>query len=403
MNLTISYNILFEVKILHHYFLNRGEDVYDRMGESDRAKMMLNYDAREIFEIRPSPETSRILESHKCIFKRTTTGFLAGMRAEPNNDHPPVFKPFHSPSGDLTFTFYLNIHDPGFLNYTALPMTGIQGKVYVFQNMTGIRPRKFPSLCATAPVYDAAGEYLPGEMLVNNAGNPTKLFTARVKTKKTTSTASDWLTELKSDGYPVFYANTNDLYPLVRGLAYYRVKTAGTEPSATVRTTDGTLITPVITLLKGDFNTIQADMRRFPEGFYTMQVRTEDLSYDDTFHFFLIQQKESPFGILQLSVKSDDPLFDMLDATGIMNSPVYELRFRNRATHWRYIGKKFNDGSVTQDPFPLTRHGFIENVTVKDKDGNDADDLPNPSVAMIRTEAITDETEKRYYSEIHIH
>jgi hypothetical protein len=92
----------------------------------------------------------------------------------------------------------------------------------------------------------------------------------------------------------------------------------------------------------------------------------------------------------------------MLDPLGNMRSPTYELRFRNRMTRWRYIGKKFNIDSVTDTPLPLTRFGFIENVTVLGKNGELIDDLPNPAVSIIKTEALTKTTEKNYYSEIHI-
>ncbi len=92
----------------------------------------------------------------------------------------------------------------------------------------------------------------------------------------------------------------------------------------------------------------------------------------------------------------------MLDPQGFMRSPVYELRFRNRRTRWRYIGKKFNDTSVTDTPLPLTRFGFIENVTVKDKNGIPVTDLPNPTLSIIKTEALVKTTEKYFYSEIHI-
>jgi hypothetical protein len=85
-----------------------------------------------------------------------------------------------------------------------------------------------------------------------------------------------------------------------------------------------------------------------------------------------------------------------------LRSPVYQLRFRNRATHWRYVGKQFNAFSVTTNPMPLTRFGVIDNVSVPDKNGTPVDDLPGPEVTMIKAEALAVEAEKKFYSEIHI-
>ena len=402
MSTTITYQILFEVKVLHHYFLNRGERAFDKMTVEEKANAMMFFDAREIFDIVPTGECSRILDAYRCIFKKTSQGIIVGLRAEPEGPPPFKFKPFHELADDLAFTFLIYLKDFQFMNYTALPLSGNSGNTYIFRNSTGASPKKFPSLSAFAPLFKGGSEYLPGDMLSDNPSGPAKLFIARVRTNKNTST-TDWTTEKKSDGFPMSYANINDRYPVVRGILSYHVNVAGKEPVAEVRTATGTIISPKITLLAGDFRTLQVDLREFPDGFYIMHIHTEDNSYQDDISFYLMQERVSPFGIIHLTVKSDDSPYDMLDAQDHLQSPSYELRFRNRATHWRYIGKRFNATSVTDDPLPLTRYGIIENVSVKDKDGLTVDDLPNPGITMIKTEAMTVPGEKKFYSEIHIH
>ena len=42
-------------------------------------------------------------------------------------------------------------------------------------------------------------------------------------------------------------------------------------------------------------------------------------------------------------------------------------------------------------------------MSVPDKNGVPVDDLPNPEVTMIKAEAMIDEAEKKFYSEIHNH
>lgn len=402
MSITITYNILFEVKILHHYFLNRGEVIFDSMTDADKANVMLKYDARDIFEIVPTAECTKILNSNNCIFKATSTGIIVGLRAESDGQEPPTFKPFTALSDDLIFTFIVKLRDFDLMNYTALPFTGNSGQIFIFQNIVAGGPKKFPALSAFPPVYEAAKEYLPGDMLSDNANNQTKLFTALRKTTQNTSTATDWLTEQSAANLPLHYANVNDRYPVVRGIFTYPVKNANTEPAATVKTATGTTVTPKVTLLPGDFRSVQIDMRELPDGFYTVHFESGAPAYSDDVAFYLLQQRESPFGIIRLHVKSDDTTYNMLDQQGFMRSPAYELRFRNRSTRWRYVGKKFNDASVTDTPLPLTRFGFIENVQVTDKDGHLVDNLPNPAVSIIKTEALTKTSEKNFYSEIHI-
>lgn len=402
MSISITYGILFEVKIIHHFFLNKGENVYDAMSDPDKANMMLKYDAREIFEIVPTEECSKILRAHNCIYKLTSTGIIVGLRAESDGLEPPKFKSFVTLADDLMFTFLIKLRDMDFMNYTSLPFTGNSGQIFTFSNTIAGGSKKFPELSAIPPIYEPAKEYMPGDMLSDNLNNQTKLFTALQKTTQATSTAGDWMTEESADNLPLQYVNVNDRHPLVRGIFSYQVKVAGVEPVATIKTATGITVTPKVMILSGDFRTLQIDMREFPEGFYSVHIESAVPVYTDDIAFYLLQQRESPYGIIQLNVKSDDVTYNMLDPLGNMRSPAYELRFRNRLTRWRYIGKKFNDASVTDKPLPLTRFGFIENVTVMGKDGELIDDLPNPAVSIIKTEALVKTTEKNFYSEIHI-
>lgn len=401
MSITITYGILFEVKVMHHYFLNKGETAYDVMSDAEKANMMLKYDARQIFEIVPTDECRKILTAHNCVFKSTSTGIIVGLRAESDGTEPTKFKPFTDLADDLMFTFMVRLRDMDLMNYTALPFTGSSGKIFTFQNTVAGSSRKFPALSAIPPVYEAAKEYLPGDMLSDNQNSQTKLFTALQKTTQATSSA-DWLTEQAADNLPLQYVNGNDRQPLVRGIFSYRVKDANVEPVATVKTAGGVTVTPRVTTLPGEFRTLQVDMRDFPDGFYSMHIESAAPVYSDDAAFYLLKQRETPFGIIQLHVKSDDGAYNMLDPQGFLRSPSYELRFRNRLTRWRYVGKKFNEASVTSNPLPLTRFGFIDNVAVMGKEGDLIDDLPNPAVTIIKTEALTKASEKNFYSEIHI-
>ncbi|MBN1340829.1 MAG: hypothetical protein JXA03_15985 [Bacteroidales bacterium] len=402
MSILIRYNILFEVKILHHYFLNRGLDVYEKMTAEEQANFMLKYNTGDFFEIIPTLECRKTLNVHHCLFKTSAQGMIVGLRAQPDEEDPEKFRPYIPLDNDLEFTFLVYLRDYEFLNYTALPLADNEGRVYVFTNIKGNTTKQFPSLSITPPLFNNGKQYLPGDILSNNLANPTELYIAHVKTTSNTGTATDWLTEKKSDGFPMAYANSGDRFTLVRSSFTYTVKTADVEPSVTVKNNMGTTVTPRIVILPGEFRKLQVDMRDFTEGFYTMHLESAAPEYTDDISFFLIQEKTSPFGIIHLKVKSDVSQYDMVDAQGYLMNPAYDLRFRNRATHWRYLGNDFNENSVTKSPFPLTRHGFLENITVKDKNNVNVDDLPNPSARMVKTEAMVSNTEKRFFSEIHI-
>ena len=402
MAIPVTYSILFEVNVLHHYFLNRGLKNFALMTADEQAEVMLKYDIRDALEIVPTAECRKNLDRHQCILRRTATGILAGLKAQLQSQPPHTYKPFHEIDNDLTFTFHMHLKDLSLLNYTNLPLNGNSSQVYLFSNNAGPAAKAFPSLCTFPSTFESGRQYLPGEMVVDSGTTPTKLYTARLKTGANPAGSPDWFEEKLSDSFPMSYAGAGDRIQLVRQQLLYRVKTADVEPVVVISAASGSVVEVKSDILPGQFRVIQIDLRGLPEGLYTLHAESADHTYLDDLTFYLLQQKERPFAILQLAVKSDTTAYNMLDAQGLMLSPSYELRLRNRATYWRYVGKKFNVSSVTSDPMPLTRFGFIDNVSVPDKDGIPVDDLPNPEVTMIQAEALTVQAEKKFYSEIHI-
>ena len=400
---TISYNILFEVNILHHYFLNRGQKNFAVMNEKEQAKVLLKYDVQDFLEISPSAKCQRLLERCRCLFKKTSTGIIVGTQAVSKKGNPKRDKPFCKIANDQVFTFHIYLKDFDLLNYTDLPLTGTADQVYLFSNLKGNGTKAFPSLSTFPDTYTSGQEYLPGDMLIDNPVNPAKLYIANLKTKTDPISSSDWLQENASNGYPMTYTSKKDRIPLVMKQMLYTVKTAGVEPEILVRTASGTAVEVRIDNLPDVPDTIQIDLGGLPEGLYSLHAQSSDHSYQDEIIFYLLQHSEPPFGILRLAAKSDASEYDLLDSQGYIRSPSYTLRFRNRATYWRYVGERFSASSVTAEPMPLTRFGVIDNVSVPDKNGTLVEDLPNPQLNMIKAEALSVQAEKKFYSEIHIH
>lgn len=403
MSVTIAYEILFEVKILHHYFLNRAQVVFDRIPLAERAALMLSYDCREFVEIRPTPSCEQMLRSHRCLFKLTASGFVVALRAEEDPDDPQKRLPFVPFDEDDVFDFTMQATDVNFWNYTALPFTGNSGRMFVFGNRQGTAPLLFPWLTVSPPAFQAGSEYLPGDMLGNKAVDPAKLFIAKVRTKKKTTVASDWLEEKKTEGFPMYYAGGVDRMPVWKDHVNYCPDVSGLAPEMKLVSETGKEFTVPFETLPGDRPLFQLDLSRFPEGIYTLHAQSASPAWADEIRFFLHHGREIPFAMIHLAVKSNVNGYRMTGDNHELRSPVYEIRFRNRATHWRYIGKDFDQDSVTSEPLPLTRFGVINDVAVPGKDGTMVEDLPNPLEMMVKTEALTSAEEEKYYSEIYIH
>lgn len=401
MSQTILYKSLFEIKLLHHFFLNKGEQEWDKMSQEDKDRMESNYDIREIFDIIPTQESAKSLSSHSCIFKKTSSGLLVGIKAEADKTNPGKFKSYIPLADNLTFRFLVKLKDMNFMNYSALPLQGNQNKMFVFSNSLNNTSNSFPSLCAIPPVFKPGNTYLPGDMLSDSAGTQTKLFTALIKTGNNPTLSSDWLTETGNATTPLSYVNVNDSYPIANGFFTYTMKVKDAKPIATMKNSAGFTIQPKMEVLPADFQTLQVDLLKYPQGIYSIHIDSDDPGYHDDVAFYLLQGNETPFGLIEIRVKSKQSSYDLFNQ-GDLLSPTYEIRFRNRRTHWRYIGKLFDSPYVLENPLPLTRYGNIEIMKPPEPEDTKTIMLPNPSVSLIKAEALIHTEEKKYYSEIHI-
>ncbi|MEZ5104838.1 MAG: hypothetical protein R2757_10105 [Draconibacterium sp.] len=129
MAFAIKYRELFKVSIHHLFFLNKGEDEFNSMNDSNKSKQLESFNVNEVFKIIPIAETARKLNGHHLVFKAQRDGFSVWAKVTGiGNDEP-----FVSLADELSFTFVLKLIDPGFYNYTDLKMENAR-KTYYFSN-----------------------------------------------------------------------------------------------------------------------------------------------------------------------------------------------------------------------------------------------------------------------------
>src|SRR6266542_856948 len=109
---------LFEVRVLHHYWLDEGSVVFDLNGDQAEKDVRLQrYDMRPFLALTPTPETAKALRGLGGVYKATALG---GVVVVSGGAVLPV---------DTTFEFVLTVQASTFLNYTALtlrPQTIVQ-------------------------------------------------------------------------------------------------------------------------------------------------------------------------------------------------------------------------------------------------------------------------------------
>jgi len=398
MGFTISYKILFEVKILHHYFLNRINDVFDNMTSPDKAEALKGYDVRNFISIEPTRATAATMNKQHCIYRNTPTGLIVGLQTTKNGSK---FFPAIPLNDDLRFTFTLRFIDSYFTNYTALPLVRDGNSCYYLQNRKTNSPKRFPFL-TQFPAEFAAGTYSAGDVISDSSTNPSQLFIAN---KLTTATApgADWINDELVGGKPLQYLTKKDLLPVYTDSLRYNTGETGLNLAITINNRWGDTVTPKFeTVTESNKITALVDLHLLPEDFYTIKLEDAAKPYSKEFSFFHSNYDAGADALLDISVSSDDATYNTTDADGSLREPVYELRFCNRFTKWRYLGEKFSNKPEI-GPHPLTRLGFMD-VSAPDADGNQVEDLPNPNIRMIKTEhPPADNQHYDVISEIYVH
>jgi hypothetical protein len=118
MGFNNTYKNLFDIAILHSYFLNSGNNEYNSMSDDKKKQMLKNYDFENFIEIIPTRETFLQLKNNHLIFQNKKNIMKIGVKI--SIDDPDL--PFVDMSLALTLNFIIKIKDPFFENYTNISL-----------------------------------------------------------------------------------------------------------------------------------------------------------------------------------------------------------------------------------------------------------------------------------------
>lgn len=300
-----AFQRLFEVRLLHHYWLDDGGQPFDALAADVRTERLLTYDIRPVLRVAPTPSTRRRLDGLRCVFVTTGAGFVV---AAPGGAALPA---------DTRFSFVVSIADGRCLDYTALTFRpqaiheacdpddrSPDRKVFrykqdvpVLSNLTGARRE----------LNGAMTLFLSRDYPPPDAGDPVESLVLSGGT----------LLQLSGDNPGA------DTHPLgsVAGLPVY------------VHQADAPIVTP-------------------PAGVVGAPARGVLLTGDVPDEVFVL--------ITLAAVRGDDEAFDFIDGDGMPQTPapVYQVRFKNRSTFWTYRDKRTGAVDATEPlPLPLTYFG----------------------------------------------
>ncbi len=454
----MRYGLLFEVAILHDYFLNKGDVVYEALQDDQRPAVMRFYNVGDFIDVFPTERTRKLLAGHKMIFKNTATGFLVGVRQDPTGS---ANRPAIMPDADFRLTFGLRITDPRFFNYTTLAplVTGF----YRFGNNSHNLLAGGRFLSAPVPVFDAARHYEAGDVYAKAVDGTFTVFHALRDTGPSANPKTEDWQGINTDTW-----NANTLYAkdaiVLSNNRVYRalVERPGSDfgnhsqwlllavlanqyvtPQDRVVLTAGLfdldltgkgLTQAIVRLIRtgedvpaieeshvvenGELGRIQLDLRGLSAGLYRLQVMNDAglavavTGFDFNLYLDAEAVREGWFGVID--VEPGDGEFALLDVAHILRSPAYTLRFLNRATRWRYffqapqpvgsgaeVAPEGSDNRILATPLPrpLTCFGTGLRLQADDLGTSGVSEevlLPEPETNRIRRQ------DAQWWSEIHV-
>lgn len=301
--MTRLYQRLFEIRLLHHYWLDEGATLFDHL--PDQAKKdtrLLKYDVRAIFTITPTSVTSNLILGFGGIFKETALG---GIVAVPASAVIPA---------DVTLRFIVTAQNQEVLNYTALSLRS--QRIYELHHQLEDKTYRYKE---NVPVLSN----LTG--VSREAGSVRTLFLSR---EIPAITADDQVESIVlSDG--ALLELTSDQPEA----ATRQIGAVATDLPVFVHQDDVPIIEPPTGLIGAPARGI---------------LLTDDIP-------------DTVFALIRVvPVRADADEFSFIDADGHakVHHPVFQIRLKNRSTTWRYVNKTTHAViSAEATPLPLTWFG----------------------------------------------
>ncbi len=107
----VGYTRLFEVRVLHHFWLDDGTTGFDAIADQAiKTQRLLTYDVRRVLALEPSRSTSAMIAGLRGVFRTTGLGFVV---AVPDDTDVPL---------DAQFEFFGTVAAVEYSNYTSLTL-----------------------------------------------------------------------------------------------------------------------------------------------------------------------------------------------------------------------------------------------------------------------------------------
>ncbi|WP_343605893.1 hypothetical protein [Fluviicola sp.] len=159
MSYSQIYRTLFELQVLHEYYLNSGPDPFRGMDPKQQKLMFKNYAYNGFLQVIPTAQTRKVMDNQKLLLRSNQRGLQVVAQVEPTAAGVDA-KPFIPLADDLELHFLVKINDPAFEIYTDLTL--VKNEIFYFANVPPpgmVPPDEFPDL-PVASEQESSPEYI---------------------------------------------------------------------------------------------------------------------------------------------------------------------------------------------------------------------------------------------------
>jgi hypothetical protein len=426
--MSLIYKILFEVKVLHEFYLteSNGETIFDLNNQADRLVFLSKKFAANQENINSEinflvPEQAKKLYAdHRLKLLTTYAGFKLGMEVKQVRlpDNSVTYEPKIPLADDINIPVLLvkkNDLLDGFTNKNIQkPLNA--GYYFSNENLTG--NKSFPFLAADTALFDPSMNYEQGELVKFPTNDYGELY-------KDDANVVKWVS-FTGGGY----SNDNDRLLLATNF-YYSFPPAVTDAHVTIKDAAGNIIKDKEGNSISEFHFVSSqslgkvrisiDPSRVllvphemahEKLLYTLEVNGNN-GYSKTHKLFFMGGEfnaKACLALVNIKSKVTDPAFNVIDNAGKLLTrklpdgthdpmpPVFEIRLKSRLSFWRYINdKRKNIQSGLHPDFLISKNGTLVSkapraltygpTLFRNAVDNTLHYLPNPErYALIKTE-----------------
>ena len=351
------YKALFNIDLLHAYFLDQGEKKYhannanDELSEEEKQDSLRSYNLFDFMEVIPNKKTRSIAKNHRILIRNHSKGIRVltsslQVNSEEGNDVVVRYSPVINLSNDVVFTFFIKAKDRFFLNYSDVTEK-TNNKLYYLSNLSS----------SATNVFDSNSSIKKWEDFVITERESRKLVYELEKEQE-------------------FDTNTPKL--------------------VTISSIDESLIESIED--KVDNDTALTDDET--EIFNYLNTSVKQLKNSGVIGVFQIKVSgDNNTNLTELVDTEDEQTgnFDIEKQCLLKDTVDFQIYIENKKTFWRYRQRSENQIMVTKQEHPLTKNGKVE-IEKTDVTPQPSGNLffPNPTIDSVTKE------EQDYYSEIFI-